>query len=144
MDLPFGNNLVKSIGRNYSMSSINGSGYKYNGITGGTAIKEGIGAMPHKFYPSIGSSMFARARSIHKNDNYSLQRWNASSSQYIHLKSANAIGEGTKGFNVNNNNNKTNKALAFSSRNKNDVKSALRKTRAGGTVAIPKKGIYIK
>ena len=93
--------------------------------------------MPEKFYPSVGSSMFARARSTYTNDAGGGQSW-YSSSQHIHLKKINAIGKSSQQSYVNNN-----QGLAFSGKVQNDVKSALRRTRSGGTVAPAKKGLFL-
>jgi hypothetical protein len=101
--------------------------------TGDNAILKGKGAMPAKFYPSVGSSMFSRARNTYSNDAGGGKSWH-SSSQYIHLKKINAIGKSSQVTST--------KYLAFSSRNKNDVTSAVRRVRSGGTVAPMKKGLY--
>ena len=142
----FASPLVNSVGRNYSINKNSGKS-KGNAqigprdckiqsdgtVTDCKAIK---GAMPEKFYPSIGSSMFARARSTYTNDAGGGQNW-YSSSQHIHLKKINAIGKSSQQSYVNNN-----QGLAFSGKVQNDVKSALRRTRSGGTVAPAKKGLY--
>lgn len=144
----FGSPLVTSIGRSYAISKSSCGKPTGNGqigprdckklsdgkIVGCKAIK---GAMPQKFYPSVGSSMFARARSTYTNDAGGGQNW-YSSSQHIHLKKINAIGKSSQQSYVNNN-----QGLAFSGKVQNDVKSALRRTRSGGTVAPAKKGLYL-
>ena len=137
----YGTPLVTGIGKNYSVNKVNGCGYKYNGITGGTAIIKGKGAMPTKFYPSVGSSMFSSARQTFIQDAGGGQSW-YDSSQYIHLKKINAIGKSSRGCTYNKQGICQPNALAFSSMNKNDVKNALSRTRSGGCVAPPKKALY--
>ena len=137
----YGKPLIKGIGKNYSINAVNGCGYKYKGITGGTAIIEGKGAMPTKFYPSVGSSMFARARQTYIQDSGGGQSW-YDSSQYIHLKKINAIGKSSRGCTLTKDGLCKPNSLAFSSMNTNDVKNALSRTRSGGCVAPPKKALY--
>ena len=141
----FSSPLVNSIGRNYSINKNSGKstgnaviGPKCTKQNDGTTRCKAIkGAMPEKFYPSIGSSMFSRARSTYTNDAGGGQNW-YSSSQHIHLKKINAIGKSSQQSYVN-----KNQPLAFSGKVQNDVKSALRRTRSGGTVAPAKKGLYL-
>lgn len=143
----FSSPLVNSIGRNYSINKNSGksTGNAVIGPRGCKKQSDGTlkdckaikGAMPEKFYPSVGSSMFARARSTYTNDAGGGQNW-YSSSQHIHLKKINAIGKSSQQSYVNNN-----QGLAFSGKVQNDVKSALRRTRSGGTVAPAKKGLYL-
>ena len=140
----FSSPLVNSVGRNYSINK-NSCKSTGNAVVGPKCTKQNDGtknckaikgAMPEKFYPSIGSSMFSRARSTYTNDAGGGQNW-YSSSQHIHLKKINAIGKSSQQSYVNNN-----QGLAFSGKVQNDVKSALRRTRSGGTVAPAKKGLY--
>ena len=149
----FSSPLVNSVGRNYSINKNSGKSTgnavigpkctkQNDGTTSCKAIK---GAMPEKFYPSIGSSMFSRARSTYTGGTYNnkkVDRFNTSSSacssQHIYLKKINAIGKSSQQSYVNNN-----QGLAFSGKVQNDVKSALRRTRSGGTVAPAKKGLYL-
>jgi len=143
----FGSPLVNSIGRSYAINKNSGksTGNAVIGPRGCKKQSDGTlkdckaikGAMPEKFYPSVGSSMFARARSTYTNDGGGGQGW-YSSSQHIHLKKINAIGKSSQQSFVNNN-----QPLAFSGKVQNDVKSALRRTRSGGTVAPAKKGLYL-
>ena len=144
----FGSPLVTSVGRSYAINKrCGGRGYSTgNAVIGPKCIKNNDGtdsckaikgAMPQKFYPSVGSSMFARARSTYSKDAGGWQNW-YSSSQHIHLKKINAIGKSSQQSYVNNN-----QGLAFSGKVQNDVKSALRRTRSGGTVAPAKKGLYL-
>jgi len=145
----YGSPLVNGIGRTYKLSSVNGCGYSYTDTTttppttttGGNAIIKGQGAMPEKFYPSVGSSMFSRARCTYSNDAGGGKSW-YSSSQHIHLKKINAIGKSSRGFKYNSSGQKEPIPLAFSSKNTNDVKRALGRTRSGGTVAPAKKGLF--
>ena len=153
----FGSPLVTSIGRSYSINrnscgkstgnAVIGPNCKKNSDGTVTDCKAIKGAMPQKFYPSVGSSMFARARSsytdgVNRYNNKKVERFNTSSSacssQHIHLKKINAIGKSSQQSYV-----KNNKPLAFSGKVQNDVKSALRRTRSGGTVAPAKKGLYL-
>ena len=143
----FGSPLVTSIGRSYAINKSSCGKSTGNAVVSGPCIKKENdkcveykpikGAMPEKFYPSMGSSMFARARSTYTKDAGGGQNW-YSSSQHIHLKKINAIGKSSQQSYVNNN-----KPLAFSGKVQNDVKSALRRTRSGGTVAPAKKGLYL-
>ena len=144
----FGSPLVTSIGRSYAINKKSCGKATGNAVLSGPCIKNNQqgkcveykhirGAMPEKFYPSVGSSMFARARSTYTKDGGGGQGW-YSSSQHIHLKKINAIGKSSQQSFVNNN-----KPLAFSGKVQNDVKSALRRTRSGGTVAPAKKGLYL-
>ena len=126
--------LTNGVGRSYQAGKSNSSGYKHNGITGGNAILTGKGAMPQKFYPSVGSSMFARARRSYARDAGGGKSWH-SSSQHIQLKRINAIGKSSHS--------NTNKDIAYSSRNVNDARRAARRARSGGAVAPKKKGYYV-
>lgn len=148
LPLPFfGSPLVTSVGRSYAINrnscgkstgnAVIGPNCKKNSDGTVTDCKAIKGAMPEKFYPSVGSSMFARARSTYSKDAGGGQNW-YSSSQHIHLKKINAIGKSSQQSYVNNN-----QGLAFSGKVQNDVKSALRRTRSGGTVAPAKKGLYL-
>lgn len=148
LPLPFfGSPLVTSVGRSYAINrnscgkstgnAVIGPNCKKNSDGTVTDCKAIKGAMPQKFYPSVGSSMFARARSTYSKDAGGGQNW-YSSSQHIHLKKINAIGKSSQQSYVNNN-----QGLAFSGKVQNDVKSALRRTRSGGTVAPAKKGLYL-
>jgi hypothetical protein len=143
----FGSPLVTSIGRSYAINRSSCGKTTGNAVLSGPCIKKENnkcveykpikGAMPEKFYPSVGSSMFARARSSYTKDAGGGQNW-YSSSQHIHLKKINAIGKSSQQSYV-----KNNQPLAFSGKVQNDVKSALRRTRSGGTVAPAKKGLYL-
>ena len=144
----FGSPLVTSIGRSYSINRNSCGKSTGNAVIGPRDCKKDSdgklvnckaikGAMPEKFYPSVGSSMFARARSTYTKDAGGGQNW-YSSSQHIHLKKINAIGKSSQQSYVN-----KNQGLAFSGKVQNDVKSALRRTRSGGTVAPAKKGLYL-
>ena len=153
----FGSPLVNSIGRSYAINKNSGksTGNAVIGPRGCKKQSDGTfkdckaikGAMPEKFYPSVGSSMFARARSsytdsVNPYNNKKVERFNTSSSacssQHIHLKKINAIGKSSQQSYVN-----KNQPLAFSGKVQNDVKSALRRTRSGGTVAPAKKGLFL-
>ena len=145
----FGSPLVTSIGRSYAINRNSCGKSTGNAVIGPRDCKKVVdeqlvdskcaikGAMPEKFYPSVGSSMFARARSTYTKDAGGGQNW-YSSSQHIHLKKINAIGKSSQQSYVN-----KNQGLAFSGKVQNDVKSALRRTRSGGTVAPAKKGLYL-
>lgn len=143
----FGSPLVTSIGRSYTINRNSCGKSTGNAVLSGPCIKKVNdkcveykpikGAMPEKFYPSVGSSMFARARSTYTKDAGGGQNW-YSSSQHIHLKKINAIGKSSQQSYVT-----QNQPLAFSGKVQNDVKSALRRTRSGGTVAPAKKGLYL-
>jgi len=109
------------------MSISSGSNNRYSG----NAVLQGKGAMPAKFYPSMGSNMFSMARNVYKKDAGGGQNY-FDSSQYIYLKKNNAIGQSS--YTTNN--------LAFSSKDNNVVKQSLRHVRSGGSVAPKKKGYY--
>ena len=91
----FGSPLVTSIGRSYAINKSSCGKSTGNAVVSGPCIKKENdkcveykpikGAMPEKFYPSMGSSMFARARSTYTKDAGGGQNW-YSSSQHIHLK----------------------------------------------------------
>lgn len=140
----FSSPLVTSIGRSYSINKSSCGNSTGNAVIGTCTTTDNIttckpikGAMPNKFYPSVGSSMFARARSSYSRDAGGGQSWH-SSSQHIHLKKINAIGKSSQQSYVT-----KQQPLAFSGRVRNDVNSALRRTRSGGTVAPAKKGLYL-
>ena len=143
----FGRPLVTSVGRSYAISKNSCGKSTGNAVLSGPCIKEKNGecveyktikgAMPEKFYPSVGSSMFARARSSYTKDAGGGKSW-YSSSQHIHLKKINAIGKSSQQSYISNK-----QPLAFSGYVQNDVKSALRRTRSGGTVAPAKKSLYL-
>ena len=120
------NYMLSSNGsRNMSISS--GSNNRYSG----NAVLQGKGAMPAKFYTSMGSNMFSIARNVYKKDAGGGQNF-FDSSQYIYLKKINAVGQSS--YTTNN--------LAFSSKDNNVVKQSLRYVRSGGSVAPKKKGYY--
>jgi hypothetical protein len=124
---------------------------------GGNAVLSGNGVgkirvMPQKFGYADGTSMFARARSVYTKDAGGGQAYHDSSS-YIALKRNNAIGKSSTQTAITpdgiNNFPSTcdiskhpNGCLAFKSNqgNRNSVKSAVAKMRAGGCVAPAKKG----
>ena len=117
--------LSQNGSRNYSVSS--GSNNRYSG----NAVLSGKGAMPAKFYPSVGTNMFSVARNIYTKDAGGGQGY-FDSSQYIYLKKNNAIGQSS--YNSGN--------LAFSGNNNNTVRQSIRRVRNGGSVAPKKKGYY--
>lgn len=143
----FGSPLVTSVGRSYAINRNSCGKSTGNAVIGPNCKKDSNGklvdckaikgAMPEKFYPSVGSSMFARARSTYTKDAGGGQNW-YSSSQHVHLKKINAIGKSSQQSYVT-----KGSGLAFSGKVQNDVKSALRRTRSGGTVAPAKKGLYL-
>ena len=120
------NYMLSSVGyRNYSVSS--GANNRYSG----NSILKGKGAMPAKFYPSIGTNMFSMSRNVYSKDGGGGKNYN-DSSQYTYLKKINAVGKATY----------TNGNLAFSSQDKNKVRQSIRKARSSGCVAPKKKGYY--
>ena len=139
-NIPFGNPLIKGLGQTYKINHVNGCGYSFQGITGGNSIIKGQGAMPAKFYPSVGSSMFARARTVYSNDAGGGQSW-FDSSQHTYLKKINAIGRASQGTKLVGNQ-VIQIPLSFASQDVNVSRSARRRTRSGGAVAPPKKGLF--
>jgi|UniRef100_A0A6C0CL01 hypothetical protein len=106
-----------------------------NGESSNTPVPS---AMPQKFYPSAGDSMFSRARKAYVQDagGGTLLQGNFDSSQHIQLKKINTIGKSVNpGGPYNNTSFQGLAKKADHYRN-----SALARVRGGGTVAPKKKG----
>ena len=102
---------------------------------GNNAVLTSTGAMPAKFGSAVGSSMFARARKVFADTPTEKTVYSDSSSRIEVLKNR-AVGKSSTKTGLS-----PNAPLAFSDQgNSNVVNSALRKCRAGGSVAPPKKG----
>ena len=95
-------------------------------------------AMPKKFYPSAGDSLFSSARKTYISDGGGgapLQGHHDQSS-YIHLRKINAIGKSsTKNITAAT-------PISFRSNDNNTSRSAIRRCRSGGCIAPKKKGAY--
>ena len=92
-------------------------------------------AMPQKFYPSAGDSMFSNSRRNYIKDSGggTILNGNFDSSQYIQLKKINAIGKSST-RNISKQN-----PLAFSGVDKSYKATRLQRTRSQGCVAPKKK-----
>ena len=116
---------------------IKGSGNNAIMPTGieGTSNKAIPKAMPQKFNPSTGDSMFSRARKIYSKDGGggTLLQGHYDSSSHIQMKKNNAIGKSTKSYN---------NQISFQgkSNDRTVINSSLARVRGGGTVAPKKKG----
>lgn len=93
-------------------------------------------AMPQKFYPSAGDSMFSNARHIYKNDGGggSLMNGHYDASQVTALNRLNTIGKSSM-INISQQN-----PLSFRAQDTTSRNSSLRRCRSGGCVAPKKKG----
>lgn len=109
-------------------------------------------AMPQKFYPSAGDSMFSGARKIYRTDALSTHNLNkhvvnsatfpasgipikhTDASQHLYMKKAKAIGKSSQ-FNISKEN-----PLSFRAQDTTSRNSALRRVRSGGCTAPKKKG----
>jgi len=109
-------------------------------------------AMPQKFYPSAGDSMFSGARKIYRTDALSTHNLNkhdeysskiptsgipikhTDSSQYLYMKKAKAIGKSSQ-FNISKEN-----PLSFRAQDTTSRNTALRRVRGGGCTSPKKKG----
>lgn len=109
-------------------------------------------AMPQKFYPSAGDSMFSGARKIYRIDAMSKHNLNkhdynsatfpasgiplkhTDASQHLYMKKAEAIGKSSQ-FNISKEN-----PLSFRAQDTTSRNSALRRARSGGCTAPKKKG----
>lgn len=109
-------------------------------------------AMPQKFYPSAGDSMFSGARKIYRTDAMSKHNLNkhdynsgkipasgipikhTDASQHLYMKKAQAIGKSSQ-FNISKEN-----PLSFRAQDTTSRNSALRRARSGGCTAPKKKG----
>ena len=113
-------------------------------------------AMPQKFYPSDGDSMFSGARKIYRIDAMSKHKLNkhhhhhhdnsatfppsgipikhTDASQHLYMKKAQAIGKSSQ-FNISKEN-----PLSFRAQDTTSRNSALRRVRSGGCTAPKKKG----
>lgn len=109
-------------------------------------------AMPQKFYPSAGDSMFSGARKIYRIDAMSKHNLNkhdynsdtfptsgipikhTDASQHLYMKKAQAIGKSSQ-FNISKEN-----PLSFRAQDTTSRNSALRRVRNGGCTAPKKKG----
>ena len=94
-------------------------------------------AMPQKFYPSAGDSMFSSARKTYISeygDGENVLNKYSDSSQYTHVKKFNAVGKSSQ-LNIS-----TENPLSFRSQDTTSRNSAVRRCRSGGCVAPKKKG----
>jgi hypothetical protein len=100
-------------------------------------IKNVEKAMPAKFYPSAGSSMFSNARHLYVNNSSDkhIKRWQPiSSGERTYMRSAREIGESSI------QSTSTKQEVSFRSKETNSIRTALTRVRGGGTVAPKKKG----
>ena len=145
-----GGNLIHPQSQFYS-SGVSAKQKGNNAVLSGNGSGR-IRVMPQKFGYADGTSMFARARSVYTKDAGGGQAYHDSGS-YIALKRNNAIGksstktaitpDGIHNFPSTCDSAKyPNGCLAFKSNrgNRNSIKSAVAKVRAGGCVAPAKKG----
>ena len=118
-------------------------------------------AMPQKFYPSAGDSMFSDARKIYRIDamsthNLNKQDYNASklpatgiplkhtdSSQHLYMKKAMAIGQSSQYISSKKSNISEQYPLSFRAQDTTSRNRALSYVRAGGCVAPKKKGALV-
>lgn len=94
-------------------------------------------AMPQKFYPSAGDSMFSNARRTYISEygtGENVLSKHSDSSQYIHMKKFNAVGKSSQ-LNIS-----TENPLSFRSQDTTSRNNAIRRCRSGGCVAPKKKG----
>jgi cytochrome b involved in lipid metabolism len=94
-------------------------------------------AMPQKFYPSAGDSMFSSARKTYISeygDGENVLNKYSDSSQYTHVKKFNAVGKSSQ-LNIS-----TENPLSFRSQDTTSRNSAVRRCRSSGCVAPKKKG----
>ena len=101
---------------------------------GNNAVLTSKMAMPQKFYPSAGDSMFSNNRQAFIKDAGGGQAYH-DASQYIGLKKINAIGKSSTKTGLT-----TDAPLSFRSNEKTSRNSALARVRGGGCVAPKKKG----
>lgn len=103
---------------------------------GNNAVLSCKKAMPQKFYPSAGDSMFSNARHAYTKDagGGTILSGHYDSSQHIYLRKLNAIGKSSTL------NPSKNYPLSFRSNENNSRNTALAKCRGGGCVAPKKKG----
>lgn len=118
-------------------------------------------AMPQKFYPSAGDSMFSDARKIYRVDAMSTHNLNklnkqdyhtskipatgipikhTDSSQHLYMKKAKAIGQSSQYISSKKSNISEQYPLSFRAQDTTSRNSALSRVRAGGCVAPKKKG----
>lgn len=120
--------------------------YRFNGPSdqgillknrGNNAQLDSKMAMPQKFYPSAGDSMFSTARKTfitEYGNGENILNKHSDSSQYIHVKKFNAIGKSSQ-LNISREN-----PLSFRAQDTTSRNSAIRRCRSGGCVAPKKKG----